>query len=251
MPSFNLTLNAFVNTENPYPRRPFLARGSKISRCPDCQLSPRTCICEFAMTLQAQAQFCLLTHRKEFNKPTNTGRLITQLFAGSYAIEWQRQEAPAQLKLLLSNPTLYPVIVFPPGDDYQQRMVTEAAIPADKTPLFILLDGTWRQARRMFRHSQYLAGLPVISLNRSITSRYKLRKKIEPDQLCTAEVAVAMLDQIDDQASAQTLDAYFDVFNDHYRAARMNRPLEPDQPAKQLLRSIKLSSENATVSGVG
>ena len=29
---------------------------------------------------------------------------------------------------------------------------------AGKRPVFIILDGTWRQARRMFRHSRYLDG---------------------------------------------------------------------------------------------
>ncbi|MDI8992988.1 DTW domain-containing protein, partial [Salmonella enterica subsp. enterica serovar Anatum] len=37
--------------------------------------------------------------------------------------------------------------------------------PAGKPPLFIMLDGTWPEARKMFRKSPYLDHLPVISMD--------------------------------------------------------------------------------------
>ncbi len=40
-------------------------------------------------------------------------------------------------------------------------------------PLFILLDGTWSEARKMFRKSPYLEHLPVLSLAPEQLSRYK------------------------------------------------------------------------------
>ncbi|MBY4675682.1 tRNA-uridine aminocarboxypropyltransferase [Marinobacterium arenosum] len=221
-----------------FPRRPFRARGSNVERCGHCLLTPRTCICEFRFLHHAQARFCLLMHRKEQYKPTNTGRLIGDVIANTEQLEWQRTAPGERLARLLDDPTLAPHIVFPPAEDYRHRMVSR---PVDdgRIPLFILPDGTWRQARRIFRHSRYLDQLPVISPQQQLLSRYHLRKKIEPDQLCTAEVAAAMLDQIGDPRSARLLDAYFDIFNEHYRASRLTRPLNPEQPAKQLIRALQ------------
>lgn len=228
-------MNAVVSP----PRRPFVARGSRVERCEKCLLTPRTCICEYKVSVHAKARFCLLTHRKELYKPTNTGRLIAEVLEGTEILEWQRTEPCERLAELLADPELAPCIVFPPAPDYQQRMITSPVTGAAKTPLFIIPDGTWRQARRIFRHSKYLESLPVISLQQVMDSRYHLRKKIEANQLCTAEVATAMLTQIGDDHSAAVLDAYFDIFNEHYRASRLSRPLQPDQPAKLFLRALQ------------
>ncbi|MCV6588141.1 MAG: DTW domain-containing protein [Marinobacterium sp.] len=229
------------------PRRPFQARGSRMVRCENCLLTPRTCICDFRHQVSAQARFCLLTHRKEFYKPTNTGRLIEHTIAGTEVLEWSRLEPCERLLRLLADPSLAACIVFPPAPDYAHRMISQPVMEGDpRTPLFIILDGTWRQARRIFRHSDYLSSLPVISLQQASNSRYHLRKKIEDNQLCTAEVAIAMLKQIGDTTSAQALDAYFDVFNEHYRASRLNRPICPDQPAKLYLQALRAGESGCT-----
>ncbi len=238
-----------MSTESSHPRRPFVARGSRVERCESCLLTRRTCICDFRIQVQAQARFCLLTHRKEFYKPTNTGRLIAEALAGTEVLEWSRTEPCARLTELLADPSLAPCIVFPPADDYQQRMISQPAVADGRTPLFIIPDGTWRQARRIFRHSRYLDGLPVISLQQAMDSRYHLRKKIEADQLCTAEVAIAMLNQIGDCHSADVLDAYFDIFNEHYRASRLSRPLQPEQPAKLFLQALQAGAVTCAVPG--
>lgn len=187
----------------------------------------------------ADAQFCLLMHKKEQYKPTNTGRLIQHVFPDTQVYEWHRLEMPNEFLTLLANLKLQPIIVFPEAEDYRDRMITGCQVDKTRKPLFILLDGTWRQARRMFRQSEYLSSLPVMSLTNIMESRYRLRKKIEPGQLCTAEVAAAMLDQIGDADSSSVLNAYFDIFNTHYRAARMSRPLPADDPAKVLINSVK------------
>ena len=96
-----------------------------------------------------------------------------------------------------------------------------------KRPLFILLDGTWSEARKMFRKSPYLAHLPVLSLAPEQLSRYKLRRSKRDDHFCTAEVAALCLELADDPAASEVLDAYLDVFSTHYLAAKFQLPLDP------------------------
>jgi len=185
----------------------------------------------------AQARFVLLMHHNERFKPTNTGRLIADCFSDTRIFEWSRTEPAPEFLQLLQDQRYQPYLVFPEGEDYQQRMVTYKA--SAKRPLFILLDGTWRQARRMFRHSHYLQHLPVITLpERPANSRYHLRKAARPGQLCTAEVAAEFLAVMGDFAGAEVLMAYFEVFNEHYRAARLSRPLNDTMPAKLFLKQF-------------
>jgi len=195
------------------PRKPFVARGSKTLRCERCRLRVDLCICAECQPIPAASAFWLLTHHNEFYKPSNTGRLILNSIAGSHASEWSRQDPGSAFKALLDNPELAPCIVFPYGEDYQHRMISDPAPSDGRKPVFIILDGTWRQARRMFRHSRYLDDLPVIEPEVSFQSSYMLRQAIEPGQLCTAEVAVALLQQIGDRQAADHLASVFKLFN--------------------------------------
>ena len=215
--------------------KPFVARGSRVDRCSSCLLSTRVCICQFKVSYRSPVQFFLLMHHNESFKPTNTGRLIEDCIEGTRRFKWSRTEPCAELLTALSDPSLDPYIVFPEGDDYQERMVEFTAKEARK-PVFIILDGTWRQARRMFRHSRYLQHLPVIQPKISGASSYKLRKAAVEGQLCTAEVAAVMLAQAGDNNGSVVLSSYFSIFNDHYKAARMSRPLDHDTSAKHLIK---------------
>jgi DTW domain-containing protein YfiP len=60
----------------------------------------------------------------------------------------------------------------------------------------------------------------VISLDEVRESSYGLRKAIHEGQLCTSEVAIALLEQLGDEPAAHHLNAYFKRFNQHYVASR-------------------------------
>jgi len=83
-----------------------------------------------------------------------------------------------------------------------------------------MLDGTWTEARKMFRKSPYLDALPVISVDLSRVSAYRLREAHAEGQYCTAEVAIALLDLADDQHAAQTLGDHFSCFRERYLAGK-------------------------------
>lgn len=208
-----------VQLQSP-PRKPYIARGSGVSRCEGCRLPEEVCICEHRASVNARCQFWLLTHRYELYKPTNTGRLIMDSIADTRLFEWSRTEPEAALLEALQDPRYAPCLVFPAGEDYQHRMVTNVESDSGRIPVFIILDGTWRQARRMFRHSRYLQHLPVIEPATERLSRYSLRRSTEPRHLCTAEVAIALLEQVGDQPSADHLEGYFERFNHNYIATR-------------------------------
>lgn len=208
------------------PRKPFVARGSRVVRCEACLMPQQRCLCADKPAIAGQAVFWLLTHRNEIYKPTNTGRLIVDTLQGSQVFIWSRNEPDAALREALADPRFAPCLVFPRGDDYQHRMVTPAQLPSDKIPAFIILDGTWRQARRIFRKSRYLDHLPVLEPQINAPSRYHLRQPTEDHHVCTAEVGAAVLREMGDQHSADVLDAYFDLFNSEYYAARRHKDLD-------------------------
>lgn len=219
------------------PRKPFNARGSLVKRCEQCRMPGLHCICDYRLRVTTRAQFWLITHRIEHYKPTNTGRLIGDCIAHTRVFEWSRTEPDPALLAALADPRFAPCLVFPDDqEDYRHRVVDMAqACDTSRIPVFILLDGTWRQARRMFRRSDYLAELPIVALRTARLTRYRLRKPASPEHLCTAEVAVELLRHSGDEQGAQVLDDYFTVFNEQYAAARRDAGTPHQSEAAQRL----------------
>jgi DTW domain-containing protein YfiP/ribosomal protein S18 acetylase RimI-like enzyme len=176
-------------------------------------------------------------------KPTNTGWLIADVVADTYAFGWARTEADPALLALLADPQWQPYLVFPGEFVTEDRVVTgliehksDPPSGAEVRPLFVLLDATWQEARKMFRKSPYLDHLPVLSLQPEQLSRYRLRRAQRAEHLCTAEVATLCLEMAGETQAAEILDAWFDVFCDHYLTARRLVPVDHNNAAHQRLR---------------
>lgn len=83
-------------------------------------------------------------------------------------------------------------LVFPVDDQSKRRLETQTHGVMKKKE-FIILDGTWKEAKRILNKSDYLKNLPVISLTGSGISKYKFRRGAEIGQLCTYEAAMETL----------------------------------------------------------
>jgi DTW domain-containing protein YfiP len=231
--------------------KPFIARGSRSPRCPGCRVIFSHCLCGLRPHVSTQAGVCLLMGDIEALKPSNTGWLIADVVPDTSAFGWSRTEVDPGLLALLADPQWNPCLVFP-GEFVDAARVVNALPPVTgKRPLFLLLDGTWTEARKMFRKSPYLDALPVLSLQPEQISRYRLRRSYRDDHLCTAEVAAVCLASVGEQHAADTLDAYLDVFTNHYLNARNSVPPNLDDAAHQRLRELAQCEEAPRLFGDG
>lgn len=200
--------------------RAFNARGGRIKRCDSCLLPLDNCLCCVRPEPIAQCAFLLLMYESEYYKPSNTGRLVADIARENYAFLWHRTQPDSSLLNVLSDSRYYPVVVFPHSYAAPERCINE--LPSQpialmgKTPLFILLDGTWREAKKMFTKSPYLNALPVLGIEPTARSSYVLREAAQSHHLCTAEVAIALLHLINDVQAAHSLQDYFEQFRARY-----------------------------------
>lgn len=220
--------------------KPFLARGGiKGERCPGCRLVPSHCMCAVRPVVPTRAGMCLLMADIEPLKPSNTGWLIADVVPDTFAFGWARTEVDPALLALLADPQWQPYVVFPGEFVEPERVVNDVQLaPSGKRPLFILLDATWPEARKMFRKSPYLNALPVLSLHPEQVSRYKLRRSRRDDHFCTSEVASLCLDLAGEAHAAHTLQAYLDVYTHHYLQAKHQLPPDGDGAAHERLRAL-------------
>lgn len=159
-------------------------------------------------------------------KPSNTGRLIADILPETKAFIWSRTEVDPQLLALLSSPHYQPYLIFPASYALPARVTKQVQKQSDKRPLFIMLDGTWAEARKMFRKSPYLDSLPVLTIETEENSGYLLREASSKEQLCTVEVAIKLLAQVNEIEASERLNNHFVSFKQRYLAGKTNRSLE-------------------------
>jgi len=146
----------------------------------------------------------LLTHFKEFDKRSNTGRLVVDVL-GSAAeqVRWDRMNPPAKLVEEIDAggvALIYPGSMDEKGDDLTDIHQV------------ILIDGTWHEARKIHQRSPYLQKIRRICLKTGEKSLYNLRKNQKESGLCTAECVIEVLRLAGDIAEAERLQERFLAF---------------------------------------
>lgn len=236
--------------------KPFLARGGpKGARCAGCRLLPSHCLCAWRPNVATQAGICLLMADTEPLKPSNTGWLVADVVPQTFAFGWARTATDPGLAALLRDPQWQPLVVFPQEYTAPGRVVRQApAAPGDgstpdRCPLFILLDGTWAEARKMFRKTPLLDALPVLHLQPDQVSAYRLRRSRRDDHFCTSEVAALCLHLAGEHLAAAVLEAWLDVFTHHYLQARQQLPADVQAAAHQRLQAALQDGSAPCASG--
>ena len=180
--------------------------------------------------------------RRRAAQANNTGRLIADILPDTQAFLWSRTEIDPALLAAINDPARQPYVVFPASYADAERPVFSQLPAGGKPPLFIMLDGTWAEARKMFRKSPYLNQFPVFSLNVDAASDYQLREASRAEQHCTAEVAAALLQQAGDLPAADGLNQHFRYFRQQYlaenRPGRRHRSQQCSQKAPKIRRNV-------------
>lgn len=203
-------------------------------------------MCAVRPSVATRAGVCLLMADIEPLKPTNTGWLVADVVADTFAFGWARTETDPALLALLNDPQWQPYVVFPGQYAAPERVVQAVPAPGPdgsgtgKRPLFILFDATWAEARKMFRRSPYLDRLPVLSLQPERITQYRLRNSGRDDHFCTSEVAAMCMSLAGENLAEQALEAYLAVFTHHYLRAKNQQPIAWDDAAHRRLREVSI-----------
>lgn len=223
----------------------YAARGANQVRCQLCLLAKQYCTCAIRRQVSSDASFLLLMYDTEVLKPSNSGRLIADLIPDTHAFLWQRTYTDPAILALLQNPEYQPIVIFP--GEYAQpaqqviNKIDDSLLPDNKKPLFVLLDGSWRQAVKMFKKSVYLHQFPVLSFSPETAAKYALRKGKRDFQLGTAEVAALALEAAGENQNAEALEAWLALFVESSIYGRTSRRVENLRPLDQLEQAFLLS----------
>lgn len=186
----------------------------KRSYCEQCQYPTATCICHHVLPVACQSQLTILQHPSEVKAAKNTARLIklaiktTNIWVGETANDFLEAQHS------LTQSTLPVRVLYPT----EHSVKLSDSCPKDQGPYhFVLIDGTWKKAYKLWQLNTWLHTLPSISIE-GVRSRYDIRKAPAEHCLSTLEAAAYCLEHTENINCAPLLslfDARQEIFRQH------------------------------------
>lgn len=191
------------------------------NQCDVCGLIEGNCLCTVEVNIESAVEFWLLTHEAELKRTNNTGRLIERAVEHTRVFRWHRTEWPEELIRLIQSNRFNVYIIFSDDREEEKKRV-KSFTPSDKKTVFLIIDGTWKEARKMIRKSPYLNGLPILPLSVETNTKYTLRRNSDAHHLCTVEVGIELLKIAGENNNALKLESYYEVFLLKYHQGKYN-----------------------------
>lgn len=123
----------------------------------------------------------LLTHANEMLRATNTGKLLLkdtllktapELLEKTEVLLWEGRGDNLKVSDVISQLN-QPILIW--TDAAKVTRISDVVAPS-KGPTYIILDGTWQEAKKMFRQGPHcLRSIPRMSLQPNFRSTYRLR----------------------------------------------------------------------------
>jgi Uncharacterized conserved protein len=182
-------------------------------------MAENACFCDERRPTTSPVDFILLYHRDEIFKPTNSGRLIADLFPEqTKAYLWSRTEPDKALLKRLSDLNGKVTILYP---ETARRISENSIIESEKSAFlersqqhtFIILDGTWKQASKMLHQSRWLDSIPTLGMSEAQQRTFLVRHSGHEMQFATAEVVSMLLAQLALPVESDQLLSYYQMFN--------------------------------------
>ncbi|MEZ4270408.1 MAG: tRNA-uridine aminocarboxypropyltransferase [Myxococcota bacterium] len=177
-------------------------RDNAAYRCPACLMHQTLCICPELPKLTLRHRICLVMHREEVRKTTNTGRLAKLCMPDTQMLIHGDQKHPA---VLTGAPERHRLLLFPHAD----AQVLTKGHAKDRRLTLVVPDGTWRQASKMCRRLPWMENLPRVTLPPGPKTHYDLRSALKPGGLATFEAIARALGILEGAAVQQSLERVF------------------------------------------
>ncbi len=176
------------------------------SHCSRCYLRREICVCPIVPTVRTRAEFLILRHIQEAGRPSNTGRFVALAMPNSRIVSCGGGTRIGHSSLddeFLRAPGTW--LLWPDGPD-SSLDITDLAQP-DRV---VVLDATWRQARRLYAREPVLRTIPRLVLPAPARYRNRLRDQHRADGMSTLEAVAAAVAKIEGAEAAEPLEILYD-----------------------------------------
>ncbi|MGC4063584.1 MAG: tRNA-uridine aminocarboxypropyltransferase [Polyangiaceae bacterium] len=185
--------------------------------CRRCYLRSEHCMCAVLPQVECETEVVIVRHVVESRLTSNTGRLAALCLPRCHIIEYGGGPDFDDTQL----PTTDAVLLYP-----------GPTVPASELPRprhIVVLDATFRQARRMYKRISALRGLPQLALQAPTVVPQRLRTPPHPDGMSTIEAIAEALALIENPDRKPPLLRCYEEFvlRASRQRGRIHRPSKP------------------------
>ena len=152
--------------------------------CYRCHKARGLCVCGYVERVSNRTELYLLQHPRERFHPLGTARLVELGLERATIVPSDSPTAEPPAATLRAAALLFPAPGVP---------LLGSLAPADRPETLVVIDGTWSQARTVYRDCPWLHALPRFRLEPPAPSRYRLRREPRAECLSTIEAIVGAL----------------------------------------------------------
>jgi DTW domain-containing protein len=177
--------------------------------CYRCDKPRATCICDTVPRLNNRTGATILQHPRERRHPLGTARFaelglrdvrVLVDYAGRFRGDVAPMSFPPKTGILYPSPDATPL---------------PAAGTAGAPEHLLVIDGTWHQAKTLYRDMTWLRNYPHYVLNPDAPSRYRIRREPELSYISTLEALLLAITQLEPElADVEQLLLAFDAMID-------------------------------------
>ncbi len=180
------------------------------------------CLCGRIRRVENRTRITILQHPRERFHAIGTARIV-RLGLSRSEVLIPRGVAPRSLRISLEPPP-NSALLFP-GTGARDL----ADLDPDERPAgLIVLDGTWSQARGLYRENPALSRLPRVGLRPLAPTRYRIRRAPRRDYVSTLEAIVQALGILEPETEGlDGLLAAFDTMIDEQLVFANRNPRRP------------------------
>ncbi len=171
--------------------------ATKRSVCKQCLRPKKVCLCNDLASINNEIKLLIIQHPQEVNHPFNTGIIASQCLTNSEVIIAEKLNDN-----LLSQLDNHSALLYPNTPPFLQEPPVKQNLPIKQ---LIVIDATWRKAKKILFLNPQLQQLPRLSLSGNLTSNYQIRKTSIPNGLATIESIVLAFEKIEPQSDFKPL----------------------------------------------
>lgn len=149
--------------------------------------------------IDSDIELIILQHPSEVKNAIGTARILDLSLPHCQIIIGENFTEDNALNNILNDPSRQCYLLYPSNESIPVESLNKMDVIGQRT--FILLDGTWRKAYKMFQLSNNLHQLPAIRCEPTAASQYTIRQTSVEGGLSTVEAGHLLLSSLEQNSA--------------------------------------------------
>jgi DTW domain-containing protein YfiP len=202
---------------------------TKQKLCSACSLMQETCICSKLKDMKPDNptgfRLAVHMHVKERFRSSNSGKLLEQMYEAPVFIDSDPDQMKKMAELVEENVDNC-VVMFP-----TEEAKAFSDLKLKDNPIIFLIDGTWRQARRLNKNIP--DKIPRVKIHPQTISRFLCRTQTQPDRVCTAEATAMLLEDLGHPAESERVLQALEILQQAFNMQTFHKTERPPDRLKK------------------